>query len=75
MHGAVSPFPHTSSWRGAYLSTKYIFMVWYLFKHRDNFAILLDKLIVLRKSDIMSTGIAISLPTKMFLTQNKNYVL
>jgi hypothetical protein len=26
---------HTSSWRGAWLSTRYVFMAWYLVKTRD----------------------------------------
>jgi len=33
-------FPNTSSWNDMYLSKGYIFMVWYLVKHRDNFACL-----------------------------------
>jgi hypothetical protein len=37
MHGAIPAHPHTSSWHDVYLSTGYIFMVWYLDKHRDNF--------------------------------------
>jgi len=28
---------HTSSWRGAQSRTGYVFMTWYLVKHRDNF--------------------------------------
>jgi hypothetical protein len=32
--------PHTSSWSGAYLSTVYSFMAWYLVKHRDKFNLL-----------------------------------
>jgi hypothetical protein len=30
-----------SSWLFGYLSTGYIFMAWYLFKHRDNFILYL----------------------------------
>jgi len=37
MRGAMSPFSHTSSCRGAYLSTGYVFMAWYLDNPRDNF--------------------------------------
>jgi hypothetical protein len=40
MHGAITPLPNTSSWRGAKLNNGYVFMVWYLVKHRDNFAYL-----------------------------------
>jgi hypothetical protein len=29
MRGAILPFPHTSSWRGVYLSIGYVFMAWY----------------------------------------------
>jgi hypothetical protein len=39
MHGAIPPFPNMSSWRGAGLSTGYIFMTWYLIKHRENFTV------------------------------------
>jgi hypothetical protein len=44
MHGTTPPVPHTSSWCGAYLSTGYIFMAWYLVKARDNFYNLLQYL-------------------------------
>jgi hypothetical protein len=37
MRGAVLPLPNTSSYRGAYLSTEYVFLAWYLFKHMDDF--------------------------------------
>jgi hypothetical protein len=37
MNGAIPPFPHTSSWRGAWSSIEYVFMAWYLVKHRDSF--------------------------------------
>jgi len=37
IHGAIPPLLHTSSGRGAKLSTGYIFMTWYLVKDRDNF--------------------------------------
>jgi len=33
---ATLPLPYTS-WRGAYLSTGFVFMAWYLVKHRHNF--------------------------------------
>jgi len=39
MRGAISPFHNTSSWHGAWLSTGYVFMAWYLVKHRDNFTL------------------------------------
>jgi len=32
--------PHTSSWCGAYLSTSYVFMVWYLVKRMETFTFL-----------------------------------
>jgi len=35
--GAIPPLPDTSSWCGALLSIVYIFMVWYIVKHRNNF--------------------------------------
>jgi hypothetical protein len=38
IRGAIPPFPHVSSWRGAHFSTGYVFVAWYLVKHRDNFA-------------------------------------
>jgi len=37
MRGPIPPFSHTSSRCSAYLSTEYIFIAWYLVKHRDNF--------------------------------------
>jgi uncharacterized membrane protein len=37
MRGAITPLPHASSWHGSWLSTGYVFIVWYLVKHRDNF--------------------------------------
>jgi hypothetical protein len=37
MRGVIIPLPNTSSWRGALLRTSYVFMAWYLVKHRDNF--------------------------------------
>jgi hypothetical protein len=37
MRGAIPPLPNTSSWRGAYLSKRYVLTVWRLVKHRDNF--------------------------------------
>jgi hypothetical protein len=36
MHEVILPFYHTSSWRRAQLSTEYIFIAWYLIKHRDS---------------------------------------
>jgi len=35
MCGALPSLPHTSSWRGAYLSTGYVFRAWYLVKHME----------------------------------------
>jgi hypothetical protein len=32
----TSTHSYMSSWHGAWLSTVYVFMVWYLVKHRDN---------------------------------------
>jgi hypothetical protein len=37
MCGAIYPLPHTL--HGVVLSTGYVFMVWYLVKHRGNFAV------------------------------------
>jgi len=42
MRGAMHPLTHTSSWRGAQLSTKSIecvFVVWYFVKPRDKFTL------------------------------------
>jgi hypothetical protein len=44
MRGTMPPLPHTSSWHGAYISIKYIFMALNLLKHRDNFTIYLSDL-------------------------------
>jgi len=38
LHGAVSPSPKISSWHDAELSMRYIFVVWFFVKHRDNFS-------------------------------------
>jgi hypothetical protein len=35
MHRAIIPLPPTSSWRGTWLNTEYVFMASYLVKHRD----------------------------------------
>jgi len=40
MHGTKPPVLNMSSWHGAQLSNGYYFMVWYLFKHRDNFTLI-----------------------------------
>jgi hypothetical protein len=37
MHGVIPPLPNTSSWGGAYLSKRYVLMVWCLVKHSDDF--------------------------------------
>jgi len=37
MRGVIPPLPYMSSCRGAYLSMRYIFMAWYLVKHRESF--------------------------------------
>jgi hypothetical protein len=37
MHGAIPPFPYTSSCRGVQLSTGYVFMTCYLFKYSTIF--------------------------------------
>jgi hypothetical protein len=37
MRGAILPLPNTSSWCSAKLRTGYVFIVWYLVKHKDNF--------------------------------------
>jgi len=36
IHDAVSPLLYVFPWRGALLSTEYIFMAWCLVKHTDN---------------------------------------
>jgi len=36
IRGAIPQLPHTSSCRGASLSTGYLFMAWYLVKRRES---------------------------------------
>jgi len=43
MCGAIPQLPHTSSGCGAYLSTGYVFLAWYLVKHRDMFTFSFSK--------------------------------
>jgi hypothetical protein len=43
IRGAIPP-PYTFSWRGASLSKGYIFMQWYLDKHRENVSFILPYL-------------------------------
>jgi hypothetical protein len=59
MCGTIPPLPHMSAWHGAWLSTGYIFMVWYLLKHRDNFAFTLLATDCASKSHHSSVGIAL----------------
>jgi hypothetical protein len=38
MHGATPPLPHMPAWYGASLSMGYVFRMWYIVMHRDDFA-------------------------------------
>jgi hypothetical protein len=39
MHGVISPLLLTFPWCGAWLGKRYVFMAWYLVKHRDIFTL------------------------------------
>jgi hypothetical protein len=43
MHVAIPLLPYKFMRRGAYLSTGYVFMAWYLVKYRNNFTLLYTK--------------------------------
>jgi hypothetical protein len=42
MRGDIPPLHHTSSWRGASLGDRCVFIAWYFVKYRDNFIFTLN---------------------------------